>query len=145
MTPTTDLQKPFTDGELRALLEQYPARPPTMGGSNVSHENSYLDHYVVSAWEKKCSAILKRREDAAPDLATRVLELEAENKRLRMGLVVADKLFAHAIGLPQDEQHLWLFSEEGMDAWQIVRSAIHQFEHEPLSDITRAALKGGEI
>jgi hypothetical protein len=83
---TTDLQKPFTDGELRALLEQYPARPPTMGGSNVSHENSYLDHYVVSAWEKKCSAILKRREDAAPKLAARVLELEAENKRLQKAL-----------------------------------------------------------
>jgi hypothetical protein len=87
-----DLQKPFTDGELRALLEQYPARPPTMGGSNVSHENSYLDHYVVSAWEKKCSAILKRREDAAPTLAARVLELEAENKRLRkeMQIVIDD-------------------------------------------------------
>jgi hypothetical protein len=87
MTPTTDLQKPFTDGELRALLEQYPARPPTMGGSNVSHENSYLDNYVVSAWEKKCSAILKRREDAAPTLAARVLDLEKQVAELRALLV----------------------------------------------------------
>jgi hypothetical protein len=102
----TDLQKPFSDGELRALLEQYPARPPTMGGSNVSHEDSYLDHYVVSAWEKKCSAILKRREDAAPDLAARVIELEAENKRLReadatsfLAKVLADIRFVTGLGV----------------------------------------------
>lgn len=117
---TTDLQKPFTDGELRALLEQYPARPPTMGGSNVSHKDYYLDHYVVSAWEKKCSGILKRREDAAPKLAARVLELEAENKRLREGLDQIDALETD-----------WT---KGVDE-NLERS----------KSIARTALKGGEI
>jgi hypothetical protein len=123
MTPTTDLQKPFTDGELRALLEQYPARPPTMGGSNVSHENSYLDHYVVSAWEKKCSAILKRREDAAPKLAARVLELEAENKRLRASLerMLLEFDFLIEANLIRDDRNDVIFVE------------------------ARATLKGGEI
>jgi len=130
MTPTTDLQKPFTDDELRALLEQYPARPPTMGGSNVSHENSYLDHYVVSAWEKKCSAILKRREDAAPDLAARVLELEAENNRLRDGLFwIAD------IGFVQ-EKHA---KQHADDCCKLARETLGYQEQ------ARAALKGGEI
>jgi hypothetical protein len=89
-----------------------------MGGSNVSHENSYLDHYVVSAWEKKCSAILKRREDAAPTLAARVLELEAENKRLREGLnQIAFERCEYTTG-EDHSRAIW---------------------------IARAALKGGEI
>jgi hypothetical protein len=133
MTPTTDLQKLFTDGELRALLEQYPARPPTMGGSNVSHENSYLDHYVVSAWEKKCSAILKRREDAAPDLAARVLELEAENKRLRE----ADEKMKDALayyaddGAKPNREGPWM--QDSIDFGSLARCTLAEV----------AALKGG--
>lgn len=48
-------------------------------------------------------------------------------------LRVADELFTAALKLPADEQHLWLFSEEGMDAWQTIRGAIHGFDHECLS------------
>jgi hypothetical protein len=134
----TDLQKPFTDGELRALLEQYPARPPTMGGSNVSHENSYLDHYVVSAWEKKCSAILKRREDAAPTLAARLLELEAENKRLREGLQsIVD--FAPAYYSHRERRNELVEKSNGIYDSGILEGV------GLCKDIARAALKGGEI
>ena len=106
MTPTTDLQKPFTDEQLRQwadlkdkpLLEQFEGLP---------------DWTVL------------------PPLAARVLELEAENKRLREGLdkiVAADDGYKPASNFMKDS-----FSDgyaEGLyDAAQTAR----------------AALKGGEI
>ena len=63
----------ITNEQLEALLEPYPARPTVMGNANASYTNSYSDSYVVSAWEKKWSAIAKRREEAAPALAAALL------------------------------------------------------------------------
>jgi len=79
-----------------------------MGGSNVSHKDSYLDHYVVSAWEKKCSAILKRRENAAPTLAARVLELEDQNARLRNGIEGLANIIRDSIKESDGPDRVWL-------------------------------------
>ncbi len=92
MTPTTDLQKPFTDEQLKAwanlkdkpLLEQFEGLP---------------DWTVL------------------PPLAARVIELEAENKRLREGLSEIISLAEEA----GDADFTWRYT-----------------------DIARTTLKGGE-
>lgn len=73
----------YTHAQLEDLLEPYPVRPTVMGNANASYTNSYSDTYVISAWEKKWSAIAKRRDEAAPDLARLVLEKDAEIARLK--------------------------------------------------------------
>ncbi|MFN8994586.1 MAG: hypothetical protein ACK5X3_13125 [Pseudomonadota bacterium] len=88
MTPTTDLQKPFTDEELRD-------------------------------WAKTGGFMQSR---VAKRLAARVLELEAENKRLREGLVNIKNLAIKR-------------RNEGG-----VEYCLHHFE-----GFARTALKGGEI
>jgi len=71
-------------------------------------------YYAIKAWE---------RTKIAPDLAARVLELEAENKRLREAIVDA-RLIA-------------------VDAQ--LRATYQKTALERISDLLRTALKGGEI
>jgi hypothetical protein len=73
----------YTPAQLEALLEPYPARPTVMGNANASYTNSYSDSYVISAWEKKCDVIRKRRDAATPDLARLALEKDSEIARLK--------------------------------------------------------------
>jgi len=67
-------------------------------------------------------------EDAAPDLAARVIELEAENKRLREGL-----FWIAEIGFVQ-EKHA---KQHADDCCKLARETLGYQE--------QAALKGGEI
>lgn len=73
------------------------------------------------------------RSAEAATLTARLAALEA-------ALKTADALFHAALKLPAEEQHLWLFSKEGCDAWQSIRSVLFNFDHE-LSAESRATLE----
>ena len=66
----------YTPAQLEAFLEPYPLKPLVLGA------NASMDHYETTVWERKVEAMLKRRAEAAPDLARLVLEKEKEIARL---------------------------------------------------------------
>ena len=121
MTPTTDLQKPFTDEDLRKwadlkdkpLLEQFEGLP---------------DWTVL------------------PPLAARVIELEAENKRLREenykaftdGMEAAAQICGSLAEVEYDDA-------DGFEAATGCEEAIMRVVREQYTEQARAALKGGEI
>ena len=65
----------YTPAQLEALTKPYPAKPLILGG------NASMDHYETTVWERTVEAMLKRRAEAAPDLARLVLERDAEIAR----------------------------------------------------------------
>ena len=114
----------FTNEQLEALLEPYPARPRVMGNAKASYSNSYSDTYVISAWEKKCDVILKRREHAAPALAATLLAerkaREVEQKELErykafifepnyLETSAAKAIRNYALGPSDNDGHLYLY------------------------------------
>lgn len=58
----------YTPAQLEAFIEPYPLKPLVLGA------NASMDHYETTVWERKVEAMLKRRAEAAPDLARLVLE-----------------------------------------------------------------------
>jgi hypothetical protein len=112
MTPTTDLQKPFTDEQLKAWAET--------GGT--------------------------MRSLIAMRLAARVIELEAENKRLREanykaftdGMEAAAQICGTLAEVEYDDA-------DGFEAATGCEAAIMRVVKEQRTEQARAALKGGEI
>jgi hypothetical protein len=80
MTPTTDLQKLLTTEQLTAIIKLFP-RPLFLahygGGDDCFVVTDGFDITIGGATVDVANAVLK-----LPDLAARVIELEAENKRL---------------------------------------------------------------
>ena len=67
----------YTPAQLEAFTKPYPAKPLILGG------NASMDHYETTVWERTVEAMLKRRAEAAPDLARLVLEKDKEIARLK--------------------------------------------------------------
>lgn len=84
----------YTPAQLEAFTKPYPAKPLILGG------NASMDHYETTVWERTVEAMLKRRAEAAPDLARLVLEKDAEIARLKEA---GEKLA------------LWAYEEVGAD------------------------------
>jgi len=111
MTPTTDLQKlPTVDTTSQRFKDAVAAYLAAMHGA----QGEILPplYYAIKAWE---------RAKIAPDLAARVIELEAENKRLRDAVKVALNGFGRLVDFTETTE----------------------FDHEIA--ILERALKGGEI
>ncbi len=115
MTPTTDLQKVDAAGLLEGVKIANKAR----------HQFAKIDREVARM----------HLANAAPDLAARVIELEAENKRMREGLA----FYANpdAWNQPPIKTRNGLISVEyENEASQLQKDR---------GNVARAALKGGEI
>lgn len=67
----------YTPEQLEAFLEPYPLKPLVLGS------NASMDHYETTVWERTVEAMIKRRAEAAPDLARLVLERDAEIAELK--------------------------------------------------------------
>jgi hypothetical protein len=130
---TTELQKPFTDEQLKAWTKLGPLSFGSTIGFQapryrvLSHDGTITPVCVAwvdaeltcdpgKGWRVVSIPLQTKMVLSAPDLAARVLELEAENKRLREGLTKIGALHPEATELS-------------------VR----------IGKIIRAALKGGEI
>jgi hypothetical protein len=137
MTPTTDLQK-LLAADTRRLFERLGGvETPMMEGDNLSvllasyFEDPDDETDDETGWGetalKGMEEVLEAIRAHFQPIAARVLELEAENKRLRAGLV-------HIDALDPEWQHI---ESVGNDA---ARGLILR-----MGEIARTALKGREI
>jgi hypothetical protein len=93
MTPTTDLQKPFSDWRLKTWAEMGPwqciagANSHVFDGTIVDSSYSGIAFVHATRWDDPELGVTPSPSAEliamAPDLAARLLELEAENARLR--------------------------------------------------------------
>jgi len=143
MTTLTDLQKPFSDEQLRKWASLGPWEWSSNSDGQFKCPRRVKDGQwiVTSQLSRDLLALNDDHRDAlvsSPDLAARVIELEAENARLRDGLKpFADVAKVHHINI----QHINndAIVHEWMDAGQSFQLTVGDFRK------ARAALKGGEI
>jgi hypothetical protein len=129
MTPTTDLQKLLdeaTKGPWDVTKSAWDERHYVEGENTVCYMYALRedDHVILHCDNYESNA---RLIAAAPDLAARVIELEAENKRLREGL---------------DGMKCVLTQIEDME---YINQLSGNMNFERAQKLARAALKGGEM
>ena len=135
---TTDLQKPFTDEQLREVMAPFPVKPL------AGYANAEQDLHDAIRHQNLLSLIKEKRAAMAPTLAARVLELEAETDELTKAIL---NLSAQEKYYKAENKRL---REAIADARLIavdaqLRATYQKTAIERLSDLLRAALKEGEI
>jgi hypothetical protein len=159
---TTDLQKPFTDEQLKAWAKLGPLSFGSTIGFQapryrvLSHDGTITPVCVAwvdaeltcdpgKGWRVVSIPLQTKMVLSAPDLAARVLELEAENKRLRVanhkaftdGMEAAAQICGSLAEVEYDDA-------DGFEAATGCEAAIMRVVKEQCTEQARAALKGGE-
>jgi hypothetical protein len=122
MTPTTDLQKLLdeaTKGPWDVTKSAWDERHYVEGENTVCYMYALRedDHVILHCDNYESNALLIAM---APDLAARVLELEAENKRLREGLKpFADVANGFDFDLTNDQSSVYLSFYNGLGGHEI--------------------------